>query len=79
MAFFWRSYLEWVEGEESAGKYLDKDKIGDEAEEIRTRHSIRDRPKRAARGDDRQGRLRARRIEGKDEHAFRIGWGRRSA
>lgn len=24
-AFFYRSYLEWIEGEESAGKYLDKD------------------------------------------------------
>ncbi|AHM05397.1 TRAP-type transport system, small permease component, predicted N-acetylneuraminate transporter [Roseibacterium elongatum DSM 19469] len=34
VAFFWRSYLEWVEGEESAGKYLDRDQIGDEAEEI---------------------------------------------
>ena len=34
VSFFWRSYLEWVEGEESANKYLDKDKIGDEAEEI---------------------------------------------
>jgi TRAP-type mannitol/chloroaromatic compound transport system permease small subunit len=28
-AFFWRSYLEFVEGEASAGKYLDKDKLGD--------------------------------------------------
>ncbi|WP_375573612.1 TRAP transporter small permease subunit [Ahrensia marina] len=34
MAFFWRSYLEYVEGEESAGKYLDKDVMGDEAEEF---------------------------------------------
>jgi TRAP-type mannitol/chloroaromatic compound transport system permease small subunit len=34
IAFFWRSYLEWVEGEESAGKYLDRDVLGDEAEEI---------------------------------------------
>jgi len=25
IAFFWRSYLEWREGEESAGKYLDHD------------------------------------------------------
>ena len=25
IAFFWRSYLEWKEGEESEGKYLDKD------------------------------------------------------
>ncbi len=34
MAFFWRSYLEYVEGEESAGKYLDKDTMGDEAEDL---------------------------------------------
>ena len=34
IAFFWRSYLEWVEGEESAGKYLDKDKLGDEDAEL---------------------------------------------
>jgi TRAP-type mannitol/chloroaromatic compound transport system permease small subunit len=33
-AFFWRSYLEWVEGEESDGKYLDKDVMGDEAEDL---------------------------------------------
>lgn len=32
VAFFWRSYLEWREGEESDGKYLDKDVLdmGDE-------------------------------------------------
>ncbi len=29
VAFFWRSYLEWREGEDSAGKYLDKDTLGD--------------------------------------------------
>ena len=34
IAFFWRSYLEWVEGEESAGKYLDRDRTGDEAEDL---------------------------------------------
>ncbi len=34
IAVFWRSYLEWVEGEESENKYLDRDKIGDEAEEL---------------------------------------------
>lgn len=34
VSFFWRSYLEWVEGEESDGKYLDKDVLGDEAEEL---------------------------------------------
>ena len=38
VAFFWRSYLEWLEGEESAGKYLDRDKTGDEAEDLE--HSI---------------------------------------
>lgn len=30
VAFFYRSYLEWKEGEESEGKYLDKDDLGDE-------------------------------------------------
>jgi TRAP-type mannitol/chloroaromatic compound transport system permease small subunit len=34
VAFFYRSYLEYVEGEESAGKYLDKDKLGDEEAEL---------------------------------------------
>jgi TRAP-type mannitol/chloroaromatic compound transport system permease small subunit len=34
VAFFWRSYLEYVEGEASANKYLDKDVLGDEAEEL---------------------------------------------
>ncbi|MCU4653542.1 C4-dicarboxylate ABC transporter permease [Roseibacterium sp. SDUM158016] len=34
IAFFWRSYLEWLEGEASEGKYLDRDKLGDEAEEL---------------------------------------------
>ena len=29
-AFLWRSYLEYVEGEDSAGKYLDRDVLGDE-------------------------------------------------
>jgi TRAP-type mannitol/chloroaromatic compound transport system permease small subunit len=38
VSFFWRSYLEWAEGEESAGKYLDRDDIGDRAEELE--HSI---------------------------------------
>lgn len=28
MAFFWRSYLEFVEGPASAGKYLDRDTLG---------------------------------------------------
>jgi hypothetical protein len=34
MAFFYRSYLEFVEGEESAGKYHDKDLLGDEDAEL---------------------------------------------
>ncbi len=34
VAFFWRSYLEWVEGEESDGKHLDRDMTGDEAEDL---------------------------------------------
>ncbi len=34
IAFFWRSYLEWLEGEGSAGKYVDRDVLGDEAEEL---------------------------------------------
>lgn len=34
IAFFWRSYLEWREGPASEGKYLDRDKTGDEAEDI---------------------------------------------
>ena len=29
LAFFWRSWLEYREGPESAGKYLDKDTLGD--------------------------------------------------
>lgn len=33
-AVFWRSYLEWVEGEDSADKYLDRDVMGDEAEDM---------------------------------------------
>ena len=34
IAVFWRSYLEWVEGEESENKYLDRDETGDEAEDL---------------------------------------------
>ncbi|MGP1356716.1 MAG: TRAP transporter small permease subunit, partial [Roseicyclus sp.] len=34
IAFFWRSYLEWAEGEGSADKYLDRDSMGDEAEDL---------------------------------------------
>lgn len=34
IAFFWRSYLEWREGEASIGKYHDKDKLGDADAEL---------------------------------------------
>ena len=34
VAFFWRSYLEWLEGEDSAGKHLDLDTTGDTAEDL---------------------------------------------
>ena len=34
VAFFWRSYLEWLEGEDSAGKYLDLDSTGDASEDL---------------------------------------------
>lgn len=34
LCFFWRSYLEWKEGEESAGKHVDKDRLGDEEAEL---------------------------------------------
>ncbi|MGV6839723.1 MAG: TRAP transporter small permease subunit [Planktomarina sp.] len=34
IAFFFRSYLEWKEGEDSAGKYLDKDVLGDADAEV---------------------------------------------
>ncbi len=33
MSYFYRSLLEFLEGEESEGKYLDKDKLGDELAE----------------------------------------------
>lgn len=33
-AFFWRSFLELTEGPASEGKYLDKDKLGDELAEL---------------------------------------------
>lgn len=33
-SMFWRSYLEWKEGEASEAKYLDRDYLGDDAEEI---------------------------------------------
>lgn len=34
VAFFYRSLLEYIEGEESAGKYIDKDTLGDETAEL---------------------------------------------
>ncbi len=34
VCFFWRSYLEWLEGEESEGKYFDRDDLGDDAEDM---------------------------------------------
>lgn len=34
VAFFYRSYLEFKEGEDSAGKYLDKDNLGDAQAEL---------------------------------------------
>ena len=34
MAFFYRSYLEWKEGPESEGKYLDRDVLGDKDAEL---------------------------------------------
>ncbi len=34
VAFFFRSYLEWKEGEASEGKYLDKDQLGDDTAEL---------------------------------------------
>jgi TRAP-type mannitol/chloroaromatic compound transport system permease small subunit len=34
IAFFYRSWLEYVEGEDSAGKYLDKDGLGDADAEL---------------------------------------------
>jgi len=37
-AFFWRSYLELREGEESANKYLDKDSLGDGEEAYEGTH-----------------------------------------
>jgi len=34
IAFFYRSYLEWKEGPESEGKYIDRDVLGDEEAEL---------------------------------------------
>jgi TRAP-type mannitol/chloroaromatic compound transport system permease small subunit len=38
IAFFWRSYLEWKEGEDSAGKYMDKDTLGEGEEAYEGAH-----------------------------------------
>ncbi|MGH1576926.1 TRAP transporter small permease subunit [Planktotalea sp.] len=38
VAFFYRSYLEWKEGEESEGKYLDKDTLGEGEEAYEGTH-----------------------------------------
>ncbi|MEM6759187.1 MAG: TRAP transporter small permease subunit [Pseudomonadota bacterium] len=38
VAFFYRSYLEWKEGEASAGKYLDRDSLGDGEEAYEGTH-----------------------------------------
>lgn len=38
IAFFYRSYLEWKEGEDSAGKYLDKDSLGEGEEAFEGTH-----------------------------------------
>lgn len=38
MAFFWRSYLEWKEGPESADKYLDRDTLGEGEEAYEGTH-----------------------------------------
>ena len=38
MAMFYRSYLEWIEGEESENKYLDRDTLGDGEEAYEGAH-----------------------------------------
>ena len=38
IAFFYRSYLEYVEGFESEGKYLDKDNLGEGEEAYEGTH-----------------------------------------
>mmetsp|Transcript_23843 Transcript_23843/g.43139 ORF Transcript_23843/g.43139 Transcript_23843/m.43139 type:complete len:312 (-) Transcript_23843:2137-3072(-) len=38
IAFFYRSYLEWKEGPESAGKYLDRDSLGEGEEAYEGTH-----------------------------------------
>jgi hypothetical protein len=38
MAFFWRSYLEFKEGPDSLGKYLDRDTLGEGEEAFEGTH-----------------------------------------
>ncbi len=38
VAFFYRSFLEWREGEESENKYLDKDSLGEGEEAYEGTH-----------------------------------------
>ncbi|MEO9896701.1 MAG: TRAP transporter small permease subunit, partial [Paracoccaceae bacterium] len=38
IAFFWRSYLEWKEGEESENKFLDRDTLGEGEEAYEGTH-----------------------------------------
>jgi len=38
MAFFWRSYLEYKEGIDSVGKYLDRDTLGEGEEAYEGTH-----------------------------------------
>jgi TRAP-type mannitol/chloroaromatic compound transport system permease small subunit len=38
VAFFWRSYLEYVEGEASDGKYLDRDTLGEGQDALERTH-----------------------------------------
>jgi hypothetical protein len=38
IAFFYRSYLEWKEGPESEGKYLDRDSLGEGEEAYEGTH-----------------------------------------
>ncbi len=40
VAFFWRSYLEYVEGEASANKYLDRDTLGDDPNAETAEHLV---------------------------------------
>ena len=39
IAFFYRSLLEWIEGPESADKYLDRDRLGNEEADLAAENS----------------------------------------